>query len=170
MKYQESMSVLSQSGLGALVMEADSRILAVNQAGDALLLTELRKTVLIAANRLPEDADLSAIEEPCRLYFADTRRQTTYLAFCAEEIAGVGSVDYHIEMPTVSNPTGECAFLMNIYTAPAYRRRGVARRIVEKLIEDAKTRGIRSVLLEATEMGGRCMKASVLRTHRGTCG
>ena len=84
------------------------------EAGDALLLTELRKTVLIAANRLPKDADLSAIEEPCRLYFADTRRQTTYLAFCAEEIAGVGSVDYHIEMPTVSNPTGECAFLMNI--------------------------------------------------------
>ena len=62
------------------------------EAGDALLLTELRKTVLIAANRLPEDADLSAIEEPCRLYFADTRRQTTYLAFCAEEIAGVVSL------------------------------------------------------------------------------
>lgn len=37
MKYQEAMSVLSQSGLGALVMESDSRILAVNQAGDALL-------------------------------------------------------------------------------------------------------------------------------------
>ena len=37
MKYQEAMSVLSQSGLGALVMELDSRILAVNQAGDALL-------------------------------------------------------------------------------------------------------------------------------------
>lgn len=37
MKYQETMSVLSQSGLGALVMEADSRILAVNQAGGALL-------------------------------------------------------------------------------------------------------------------------------------
>ncbi len=34
------------------------------EAGDALLLTELRKTVLIAANRLPEDADLSAREEP----------------------------------------------------------------------------------------------------------
>ena len=123
------------------------------EAGDALLLTELRKTVLIAANCLPEDADLSASEEPCRLYFADTRSQTTYLAFCAEEIAGVGSVDDHIEMPTVSNPTGECAFLMNIYTAPAHRRRGVARRIVAKLIEDAKARGIRSVLLEATEMG-----------------
>lgn len=29
----------------------------------------------------------------------------------------------------------------------------VARRIVEKLIEDAKARGIRSVLLEATKMG-----------------
>ena len=37
MKYQEAMSVLSQSGLGALVMESGSRILAVNRAGDALL-------------------------------------------------------------------------------------------------------------------------------------
>ena len=88
------------------------------------------------------------------LYFADTRRQTTYLAFCAEEIAGRGFRGLAAyEMPAGSNPTGECAFLMNIYTAPAYRRRGVARRIVEKLIEDAKARGIRSVLLEATEMG-----------------
>ena len=108
------------------------------EAGDALLLTELRKTVLIAANRLPEDADLSAIEEPCRLYFADTRRQTTYLAFCAEEIAGVGSVDYHIEMPTVSNPTGECAFLMNIYTAPASRRRVASRVKSESLLTSTK--------------------------------
>ena len=122
-------------------------------AEDAELLTQLRKVVLIAANRLPEDADLSVLEEPCRVYFADTRRQTTYLALCGGEIAGVGSVDYHTELPTVSNPTGECAFLMNIYTAPAHRRRGVARRIVEKLIEDVKARGIRSVLLEATEMG-----------------
>lgn len=37
MEYQETMQTLSQCGLGALVMEADSRIVAVNQIGDTLL-------------------------------------------------------------------------------------------------------------------------------------
>ena len=68
---------------------------------------------------------------------------------------GVGSVDYHTEMPTVANPTGKCAFLMNIYTAPEYRRKGIATRIVEMLIADAREKGAGSVMLEATEMGAR---------------
>lgn len=29
-----------------------------------------------------------------------------------------------------SNPTGRCAFLMNVYTAPEHRRQGVAARVV----------------------------------------
>lgn len=29
-----------------------------------------------------------------------------------------------------SNPTGRCAFLMNVYTAPEYRRQGVAACVV----------------------------------------
>ena len=66
---------------------------------------------------------------------------------------GVGSADYHTEMPTCANPTGCCAFLMNIYTDPAYRRKGIAARIVTALVEDAKARGAGSVLLEATDMG-----------------
>ncbi len=37
MEYRETMEMLSQCGLGALVMEADSRIVAVNQTGDVLL-------------------------------------------------------------------------------------------------------------------------------------
>ena len=37
MEYQETMEMLSQCGVGALVMEADSRIVAVNQIGDTLL-------------------------------------------------------------------------------------------------------------------------------------
>lgn len=122
-------------------------------AQDAALLTNLRRTVLIAANRLPQDADLSAIEAPCLVYFSDEERQSTYLAWEGNQVVGVGSVDYHTEMPTGSNPTGKCAFLMNIYTDPAYRRQGIGARIVEKLIQDAKKRGVSSILLEATEMG-----------------
>ena len=122
-------------------------------AQDVDLLVDLRKTVLIAANQLPADADLSHLDAPCAAYFADEDRQTTFLALDGDRVVGVGSADYHTEMPTCSNPTGRCAFLMNIYTDPAYRRRGIAARIVNALVEDAKARGAGSVLLEATEMG-----------------
>ena len=120
---------------------------------DVLLLVELRKTVLIAANKLEIDADLSHIDAASAAYFADTEKHTTYLAYDGENVVGVGSVDYHTEMPTVANPTGKCAFLMNIYTAPEYRHRGIATRIVQMLIADAREKGAGSVMLEATEMG-----------------
>lgn len=122
-------------------------------AQDVDLLVDLRKTMLIAANKLPVDADLSHLDAPCAAYFADEGKHTTFLALDGDRVVGVGSADYHTEMPTCANPTGCCAFLMNIYTDPAYRRKGIAACIVTALVEDAKTRGAGSVLLEATDMG-----------------
>ena len=40
-------------------------------AKDVDLLVDLRKTVLIAANKLPADADLSHLDAACAAYFAD---------------------------------------------------------------------------------------------------
>ena len=122
-------------------------------AQDVDLLVDLRKTVLIAENKLPADADLSHLDAACAAYFADEGKHTTFLALDGDRVVGVGSADYHTEMPTCANPTGCCAFLMNIYTDPAYRRKGIAARIVTALVEDAKARGAGSVLLEATDMG-----------------
>lgn len=42
---------------------------------------------------------------------------------------------------------------MNMYTRPEYRRQGIARRMLELLIEDAKEKGIGFITLEATPMG-----------------
>ena len=61
-------------------------------AQDAEYLTELRKTVLIAANSLDPGTDLRCIEAACIAYFADEARQTTFLALDGERIVGVGTV------------------------------------------------------------------------------
>ena len=133
----------------------DHTVIRYRRAGceDVSLLVELRKTVLIAANSLVEDTDLSHIDAACEAYFADGEKHTTFLALDGDKVVGVGSVDYHTEMPTVSNPTGKCAFLMNIYTVPEYRHQGIATHIVEQLIEDARAKGTGSVMLEATAAG-----------------
>lgn len=42
---------------------------------------------------------------------------------------------------------------MNMYTAPEYRRRGIAFRTLDLLIKDVKELGVIQIALEATDMG-----------------
>ena len=42
---------------------------------------------------------------------------------------------------------------MNMYTAPAYRRQGIAYKTLDLLVKNAKSRGITAISLEATDMG-----------------
>ncbi len=42
---------------------------------------------------------------------------------------------------------------MNMYTKPEYRRKGIALKTLNLLVEDAKSRGITAISLEATDMG-----------------
>ena len=51
------------------------------------------------------------------------------------------------------NPSGKKAYIMNMYTNPAYRRKGIAIKTLDMLVQDAKKRGITQISLEATDMG-----------------
>ncbi|MGX8706420.1 MAG: GNAT family N-acetyltransferase, partial [bacterium] len=66
---------------------------------------------------------------------------------------GAGGVSYYRVMPTYHNPTGVKAYIMNMYVRPAYRRRGIATRLLELLVDDAHARGISCITLEATDAG-----------------
>lgn len=56
-------------------------------------------------------------------------------------------------MPTYHNPSGKKAYIMNMYTNPKYRRKGIAYKTLDMLIKDSKSKGIFSISLEATDMG-----------------
>ena len=49
--------------------------------------------------------------------------------------------------------SGKKAYIMNMYTNPAYRRRGIAAKTLDMLVKDAKNKGIKFISLEATDMG-----------------
>lgn len=44
-------------------------------------------------------------------------------------------------------------YILNVYTEPAHRRRGLARRLTDCALDEARRRGIRLVFLHATEEG-----------------
>ena len=56
-------------------------------------------------------------------------------------------------MPTCDDPSGKKAYIMNMYTAPEYRRRGIATHTLDLLVRDARSRGVTFIALESTRMG-----------------
>lgn len=123
---------------------------------DLDLLVDTRIEVLRAANRLDGTVDLSLVKRWTRNYYEEAlndQAHIAYLVFSGEEWIGAGGISFFRVMPTYHNPTGWKAYLMNMYTAPAYRRRGIASHTMALLTQEAKRRGVEHISLEATDMG-----------------
>ncbi len=67
--------------------------------------------------------------------------------------AGCGGVCFHEELPSPDNPSGKCAYLMNIYVRPEFRSQGIGRAIVEAIVYEARMRGCSKIYLETTDRG-----------------
>ena len=123
---------------------------------DLELLVKTRIMVLRAANKLSDIVDMSEVEVQSRTYYQKALKDDThvaYLVFDDEKVVGAGSVSFFGVMPTFHNPTGQKAYIMNMYTNPEYRRQGIAYRTLDLLVKEAKSRGISAISLEATDMG-----------------
>ncbi len=123
---------------------------------DLNLLTETRIRVLRAANRLSDNVDMSEVERESYYYYRKALQDGShiaYLVFDEKRFVGAGGVSFFQVMPTYHNPSGKKAYIMNMYTDPAYRRRGIALHTLELLVGDARKQGITAISLEATQMG-----------------
>ena len=123
---------------------------------DLEILTETRIEVLRAANQLNNDVDMSNVKKQSFEYYQNSLKNgshVAYLIFDDETFVGAGGISYFQVMPTYHNPTGKKAYIMNMYTKPEYRRKGIASKTLDLLVTDAKSKGITAISLEATEMG-----------------
>ena len=119
-------------------------------------LLQWRMEVLHAVFSIPFDTPIDALREANRRYYETELPRGGHLA-CFARLdgvrAGCGGVCFYPEMPSPDNPTGRCAYLMNIYTKPAFRGRGVGRAVVGWLVNEAKRRGISKIYLETSDAG-----------------
>lgn len=123
---------------------------------DIDILTETRIKVLRAANQLADDIDMSEVEKQSYDYYKKALCDGTHIAYLVFDencFVGAGGVSFFQVMPTYHNPSGKKAYIMNMYTHPDYRRRGIAYKTLDILIRDIKYKGITSISLEATVMG-----------------
>lgn len=117
-------------------------------------LVRTRIIVLCAVNKLSDDVDMSVVEKESYEYYKralETGEHITYLVYDNGTFIGAGGVSFYRVMPTYHNPTGKKAYIMNMYTAPEYRRKGIAIHTLDLLVKDAREQGASQITLEATE-------------------
>lgn len=103
-----------------------------------------------------EQSKLDAMEKTSSPYFLKELKNGTYLGWLVEDkgkvIAGAGIIilDVH-SSPNFPLPTRP--HIVNVYTEPAYRRKGIARKLMELIIEWCRENGYGVVGLHASPEG-----------------
>lgn len=120
---------------------------------DISLLMDIRLEMLKDVNSLPKNFKFSdEFAENCRRYF-ENGNHATVIAYDGNKITGCASICFMEVMPTFSHPTGKRAHIMNVYTNPDYRRKGIAKHMLEMLISAAEQYGATELSLDATPEG-----------------
>ena len=91
-------------------------------------------------------------------YFREHMSDEDFIVWVAIDIGAIvatsGLCIHHVP-PTYGNPSGKVAYLVNMYTVPKHRGKGIASRLLEYLVEEARQRGCGRVTLNTSSAGRR---------------
>ena len=77
----------------------------------------------------------------------------SWLAVDGDKIIGTSGMSFVEKPPYFSCPSGIIGLLSSMYTDPAYRRRGIARQLLSRVVEEARACGCGAVQITASDMG-----------------
>ena len=77
----------------------------------------------------------------------------SWLAFDGDKIIGTSGMSFVEKPPYFGCPSGKIGLLSSMFTAPSYRRKGIARELLSRVINDAKEYGCGVIQITASDMG-----------------
>ena len=77
----------------------------------------------------------------------------SWLAVDGEKIIGTSGMSFVERPPYFSCPSGKTGILSSMYTDPDHRRRGIAKELLSRVVEEARAYGCGSVQITASDMG-----------------
>jgi GNAT superfamily N-acetyltransferase len=104
-----------------------------------------------------DPASYAKMLEATEAYLRAAMASGAYTAWMAETAEGrvIGGAGVAISPwpGSPDDPSGRRALVLNVYTEPEFRRRGIARRIMETAIAWCREQGLGSVSLHASDVG-----------------
>lgn len=89
-------------------------------------------------------------------YFKKHLQDGTFVGWAAldnDEIIATSGMSFIEKPPYYSNPTGKIGILSSMFTIKEYRRKGVAKKLLEMVINEAKEYGCGTIYIMASQQG-----------------
>ena len=123
---------------------------------DVEKLAEIRSFFLKEMKNVTSEEDRVFIEQANVEYFRKALYDNTFVSWIAfenEVIIATSGLSFSVVPPFFNIFDGKVAYIMNMYTFPDYRNRGIGTELFKKLIDEAKQLGYKKITLNATDIG-----------------
>lgn len=102
---------------------------------------------------VPEGVDLKTA---LRDYYQRHMEEGTFVSWLAmdgDKIIGTSGMSFVEKPPYFTCPSGRLGLLSSMYTAPRYRRMGIAKELLHRVVKEARAYGCGAVHITASDMG-----------------
>ena len=116
----------------------------------------------------PQPANRVDVLKSLEQYFSHAIPDKTYVGWLARaegRFAGMGGFTVREQPGNFRNPGGRTAYIMNMYTVPAYRKQGVCATLLQKLMNTAGEMGIDAFELHASKFGEPIYQKAGFKQH-----
>ena len=119
---------------------------------------ELNTFIHMRINQLREEGAKEKIDLVPALKEYYTRHMAdgtfvSWLALDEENIIGTSGMSFVEKPPYFGCPSGKIGLLSSMFTDPEYRRRGIAKELLSRVIDDAREYGCGTIQITASDMG-----------------
>jgi ribosomal protein S18 acetylase RimI-like enzyme len=136
---------------------------------DARVIAEMRRRMFVAMGK-PDDERMRQMVDAFALWVADAIRRGVYIGWVVETdnpepIANAGL--FLMEWPPHVRDVGVVrGYILNVWTDPEHRRKGIARDLMATIMAEARRRNIRVLTLHASDEGKQVYEKLGFRVSR----
>ncbi len=106
---------------------------------DAATLTDYRILFAIELSGAQPQEAIDKLKEQMVDFFVRSTADDSCISFiakCEGQVAGIGSVVFREQPGNFKNPSGKWGYIMNMYTVPQFRKKGICTAILNLLIAE----------------------------------
>ncbi len=119
---------------------------------------ELETFITMRIRQLREEGAMEDIDlrPALRSYYKKHMNDGTFVSWIAldgEKIVGTSGMSFVEKPPYFGCPSGRIGLLSSMFTDDDYRRRGIAKKLLSLVVEEAKKYGCGTIQITASDMG-----------------
>ncbi len=137
-------------------MQSSTWTIRLATAEDIPTLVQRRLDMFLDMSPDVEPQRLEALRQPTADYLQHAIPSGEFLAWVVEaagEIIGSAAVILHSKPPGLRNITGREGYILSVYVDPAWRRKGIAKALMNTILDYLRQNGVGSAYLHASAEG-----------------